>query len=313
MAGVAVLFVVVLVLGALVTKSFYLSMLTYAGIYAIAAIGLQILFGLAGQISLSQAAFFGVGAYTSAILAARFNIPAALTLCGSTAVAAVLGWLVSRPLLRLTTDYLAMGTLAFGVICYIVFAQARPITGGLDPGILGMPPMTLFGHAAGGGQAMFWLIGFATCLVMFLSLNLSHSRIGRALKALRSSEVAAAGLGVDVVGYKVAAFTLSAALAGFAGGLFAFVQGAFNASGFGVGLSIELLVMVVIGSLSTLWGALFGALFVTMLPSFLEHFDLYKLLIYGTLLTVVMVFLPDGLGKALIDASRAAWRRVRKP
>ncbi len=308
MAGVAVLALLVLAMGLWSGRSFYMSLLTYAAIYAIAAVGLQILFGFAGQISLSQAAFFGVGAYACALLAGR--LPHLAALGASALIAGGFGWFVSRPLLKLTTNYLAMGTLAFGLICFIVFAQVRPLTGGLDPGILSMPTLTVFGMAIDSAPRMLWLVGATLCAVMLTTLGLAHSRIGRALRALNSSEVAAAGLGVDVVRYKVAAFTLSAILAGLAGALFAFAQGAFNASSFGVGLSIELLVMVVVGSLLTLWGALFGALFVTLLPALLEHFELYRLLVYGVMLTVVMVYMPEGLGRALMNALRSGWKQV---
>lgn len=309
-SGVAALAVAIVIAAWLLPKTFHLSLLTYGAVYAIAAVGLQMLFGLAGQISLCQAAFFGIGAYASALLgAAGMSAPFALLL--SVALAGGGGWLVSRPILKLTTDYLAMGTLALGVICFIVFAQATQFTGGMDPGIISMPPLSFMGWTADTPRLVLCTVGAVLCAVLVLCFSLVHSRIGRALMALRSSEVAASGLGVDVVRYKTATFTLAAALAGLAGGLFAYVQGAFNASVFGVGLSIELLVMVVIGSLSTLWGAVFGALFLTILPSLLEHLELYKLLIYGALLTVIMVFMPDGLAKAVFDAARA-WRRRKE-
>jgi branched-chain amino acid transport system permease protein len=243
----------------------------------------------------------------------RLGLPPLLGTACATALAGCFGWVVSRPLLRLTTNYLAMGTLAFGVICFILFAQLRPITGGLDPGILGLSPFRIGSLVFDEPRTMYWLVAAVLCAVMWLVVNLVHSRIGRALRALKASEVAAAGTGVDVVGFKVAAFTLAAALTGLAGSLFAHFQSAFNAGVFGVSLSLELLIMVVVGSVSTPWGALFGALLVTILPNLLEDFERYKLLVYGGIMTSVMIYMPDGFGKAIVDAATALWNRRRAP
>jgi len=309
--GVLLLAVIAGVIGATVTRSFYLTLLIYSAIYAIAALGMSLLFGFAGQISIGQAAFFGVGAYTSAYTVTHFGVPPLIGMALATALAGGFGWLVSRPLLRLATNYLAMGTLAFGVICFIFFAQLRSITGGLDPGIVSLAPFSIGSLALDEPRKMYWLVAIVLCVVMLLVINLVHSRIGRSLKALKVSEVGAAGLGVDVVRYKVWTFTLAAALAGLAGSLFAHFQGAFNASVFNVGLSIELLIMIVVGSVTTPWGALFGALFVTILPSFLEDFDHWKLLVYGVIMTAVMIYMPDGFGKWLVDGVSSAIRRRR--
>ena len=309
--GVGCLAVVAAVIGLTVTRSYYFSMLVYSAIFAIAALGMLLLFGFAGQISVGQAAFFGVGAYTSAHLVMRLGMPPLVGMACATVLAGVFGWLVSRPLLRLTTNYLAMGTLAFGVICFILFAQFRSITGGIDPGIVGLAPFSIGGFVLDEPRKMYWLVAVVLCIVMLLVINLVHSRIGRALRALKVSEVAAAGLGVDVVRCKVATFTLAAALSGLAGSLYAHFQTAFNATVFNVGLSIELLIMVVVGSVATPWGALFGALFVTILPAFLEGFEHYKLLIWGAIMAAVMIYMPDGFGKAIVDAAVSLFKRWR--
>jgi branched-chain amino acid transport system permease protein len=309
--GILVLAATSIVAGLVITKSFYLTMLIYSAIFAIAALGMFLLFGFAGQISIGQAAFFGVGAYTSAYSVMQLGFHPAVGMMCATLLSGCFGWLVSRPLLRLTTNYLAMGTLAFGVICFILFAQFRSITGGLDPGVLGLPPFHIGSWILDEPRKMYWLVAGILCVVMLLVVNIVHSRIGRALRALKVSDVAAAGVGVDVVRYKVATFTLAAALTGLAGSLFAHFQSAFNASVFNVGLSIELLIMVVVGSVATPWGALFGALIVTILPSLLEDFERYKLLAYGGVLTLVMIYMPDGLGKAILDGAKTALKRAR--
>jgi branched-chain amino acid transport system permease protein len=307
--GTAVFAAIVCVIGFTVTRSFYLTMLIYSAIYAIAALGMLLVFGFAGQISLGQAAFFGVGAYTSAYVVTHLGLPPLVGIICSTVAAGVFGWLVSRPLLRLATYYLAMATLAFGGICFIIFANARSLTGGIDPGIVSMPPFEIGGYLFRTTRSMYWLVSLTLCCVLLLVINLVHSRVGRSLKALKASDIATAGLGVNVVRYKVATFTLAAALTGFAGALFAFFQSAFNASVFGVGLSIELLVMVVVGSVTSPWGAVFGALFVTILPTFLEHFDQYKLLIYGGIVSFVTIFMPGGLGRAIVDGVSSIVRK----
>jgi len=309
LACVLALAIIVGLCGVFVEKSFYLTMMIYTGIYAIAALGMFVLFGCAGQISIGQSAFFGLGAYATAYLAAKAGWPSLVVVLASVSLCAAFGLLVSRPLLRLSANYLAMGTLAFGAICFIFFVQWRSITGGLDPGIIAVPPFDLYGHALTGARQMYWLVCVCLCLAMWGVLNILHSRIGRALRALNGSEVGSSGIGVDVVRYKVGAFTLAAAMSGLAGSLFAFYQSSFNASSFNVDLSIELLVMVVVGSVASPWGALAGALFVTVLPIALEDFEQYKLLIYGLILTVVMIFLPDGVGRALVDLIVGATRR----
>lgn len=291
---------IAIAIGMNITQSFHFTMLIFGGIYAIAALGMSLLFGFAGQISIGQAAFVGVGAYTSAFATMHLGLPPVAAMGIAIFLSGVFGWLVSRPLLRLATNYLAMGTLAFGMICFILFSQLRSVTGGLDPGVVSMPPFSLGGWILDQPRDMYWMVALVLCIVMLLVINLTHSRIGRSLRALKESEVSAAGLGIDVVRYKVATFTLAAALAGLAGSLFAHFQGSFNATSFGVGLSIELLIMVVIGSVASPWGALFGALFVTLVPSFLEEFEQYKMLVYGLVMTFIMIYMPDGFGREII-------------
>lgn len=310
LAGVAVMCVAV-VLG--VKSSYYLSLLTYTSIYSIAALGLFLLFGYAGQISLAQGAFFGIGAYTTSYLTMKVGLPSVASLVIAGVIPAIVGWLVGRRLLKLTNNYLAMATLAFGSICVILFGQARSITGGLDPGMIGVPAFSLFGYAISTPSAKFGLCATVLLVATLLTINLIHSRIGRSLRALRSSEVAADGLGIEVVRYKVTIFAIAAAMTGVAGALFAHVQQSFNASTFSVGLSLELLLMVVIGSVFTPWGAIVGALFITILPHLLEGFEHFKLLIYGVLMTIVMIFMPDGFGKGIVDGLSTGLRRLKRP
>lgn len=312
LALVALLAILCLVAVASIQNSYHLNLLTYSALYAVAALGLFLLFGYAGQISLAQGAFFGIGAYIAAYFSMRLRLPPLIGLVVAGVVPGAIAWLVAHKLLALTTNYLAMATLAFGSICYIAFGQATTLTGGLDPGIIGVPPFSLFGYDFGTPSAMFALCASALVIATLTTVHLIHSRIGRSLLALRSSEIAAAGLGIDVVRYKVAVFVIAAAMTGVAGALFAHVQKTFNASTFGVGLSIELLLMIVIGSVFTPWGAIIGAMFITIVPHALEDFEHFKLLAYGVVMTIVMIFMPDGLGKGVVDWLMLAFKKLRR-
>jgi branched-chain amino acid transport system permease protein len=224
-------------------------------------------------------------------------------------VPAAFGWVVARPLLRLSSHYLAMATLALGLILSIFYSQLVFLTGGADPGISDLAAFAPLGIPFGTTNAMFWVCGVALVLVMAVAINLTHSRVGRALRAIRSAEIPASSLGIDTVRYKVAIFSLSAGMAGLAGGLYAFFTRAFSASGFEVGLSIDLLIMVLVGSVRSPWGAVAGAFVITILPAFLEDFDRYRLFSYGVMMTAIMIFMPDGLVSAGVDGVRALLRR----
>ncbi len=216
-------------------------------------------------------------------------------------VPAMLAYAFARPILRLSGHYLALATLAIGSSAYIFASQWTTVTGGLDPGIVDLAKLSIIP-----GIEREQLLPFAAlCLLLIigLSLVLVHSSVGRALRAIRTSEIVAAGAGINVEKTKAAVFALAAGYAGLAGALFAFYLRSFNASSFSIMVSIELLMMVIVGSLSTIWGALIGALLVTLLPHMLEHFESAKLFIYGTIMTLVVMFLPNGLASGLFGAA----------
>ncbi len=311
--GLGVLAVAMLALGVAVTGSFYKTMLIFGMMHAVAAIGLCLLFGYGGQISLCQGAMFGLGAYTAANLVQKLGADPLLGLLGAIVVPAAIGWAVARPLLRLSSHYLAMATLALGLILSIFFAQMQWLTGGADPGIMNLRPFAPLGVSLGTTNAMYWVCGMALLLAMGVAINLVHSRIGRALRGIRSAELPASTLGIDTVTYKVAVFSLAAGMAGLGGGLYAFFTRAFNSTGFDVGFSIDLLIMVLVGSVTSPWGALAGAFVIDILPAFLENLDQYRLFAYGVLMTATMVFMPDGLASGAVAAIRSlAARRARQ-
>ena len=299
--GVPVLAALV-VLGYLLARSdFHLTVMTFCAIYGIAAVALSLAFGYAGLISLGSSAFFGVGAYAVAYMGQKLQLPALVALCAAGVVPGLAGYLLARPLLRLNSHYLAVATLAMAVVMYIVFGQAKAVTGGLDPGIMGLPALKIGPLELGGPKAMYWVCWAVLIAVCAVALNFVNSAAGRATRALRSSEVAASCLGVDTVRLRVSIFALSSALIGLAGGLYAYFMRSFNATAFEPSVSIDLLMMVLVGSVSTLWGAVAGAVVITILPNFLENFEHYKMLVYGLLMVIVMVFFPNGLVQHLAD------------
>lgn len=288
----------VLVLAELgVSSQFYRSILILSMIHAVSAVGLSLLVGYAGQISLGQGAFIGLGAYTVAFCLQKLGLPVVVAIGASIVLPGILGFLIGRPILRLSGHNLALGTLALGAVFYVIAAQWRSVTGGLDPGIVDLPSMAFGGLSH--ERIVFWLSIVALCLVAAFGASVVDGRFGRGLMILRSSELVAQCMGVDTARAKSMIFAISAALAGFSGGLLALYLRSFNASAFSVSLSIELLMMVIVGSLSTIWGAIFGAFAIIVLPNLLEGFDHAKHLIYGLAMVAIMMFAPNGLGETL--------------
>ena len=274
-----------------------------AGLHVILAVGLNLLMGYAGQISLGHAAFFGVGAYASAVLTTRFGWPSLLALTAGLVAAGLLAWAFARPILRLRGHYLAMATLCFGVIVHVVMVQATHWTGGPD-GLSGIPPLNLLGWKVEGDRQWYGVIAAAMLLAVWLSLNLVDSQVGRALRAVHGSEFAAQMMGVDTARAKTQAFVISALFAAFAGSLFAHQQAFVSPDSFDLTVSVELVTMVVLGGLASTFGAVCGAIALTLLQQGLVVFEDYEMLVHGALLMAVMIFMPQGLFVGLSQAAR---------
>lgn len=283
----------------LTDNAFYKSVLVFGMINAIAAVGLCLMLGFAGQISLGQAGIYGIGAYTTTYLAGKFGIEPVLAIAAGALLSMAVGWGISRPLSRLHDHYLAMATLAFGIIMYIVFANARPLTGGLDPGT-SIAKFALFGLDLSGMGQLFWVVWLALLLAAFAAGNIASNHIGRSLLAVKMSAAAAASVGIDVLRAKSFVFAVGALLTGLSGGLYAYFARSFNATSFGIGYSIELLMMVVLGSLTRVSGAIVGAFIITVLPVMFEHFEDYKTLVFGITMVIIMKFMPSGLVEGVL-------------
>lgn len=281
---------------ALLPNDYFLTVLIVAGFHAILATGLNLLLGFAGQISLGHAAFYGLSAYATGILTTRYGWPIPAGMAAGVALSGAVAYLIGIPTLKLRGHYLAMGTLGFGVIVYIVLNEAIGVTGG-PSGLVGIPRLAVAGREVASDRAYFYAV-WGTVFVLFaLAQNLVRSRSGRALRALHTSEAAASVLGIDVARYKALAFVVSAAYAGVAGVLYAHYVTFISPSSFGFPFSVQLVTMVVLGGLASLWGALAGALFLTLLPETLRALAEYDVLVYGAILVLCMMFLPGGLAE----------------
>jgi len=291
------------------TNPYTLGLLNLIAIYVIAVLGLNLFIGFAGQISLGHAAFFGLGAYGSAILTATCQFPPWPALALTAGVIAGVAWVLGMPILRLSGHYLAMATLGFNYIVHLVLVQWDSLTGG-PSGLSGVPPLTLGGMAFSSDLRFHYLVWTAALIALTLCLNLVRSGVGRGLAALGQDETAAACLGVDVRRAKVGAFVLSAVFASVAGGLYAHYFGYVNPDAFSIFKSLDLVLMVVVGGLGSVWGTLAGVAIVTLMPHALEFAQEYFDIIHGLILVLILMFFPQGLITGLTDAVRL--RRTRR-
>jgi len=273
----------------------YTDIMIFAGIYCLMTIGLSLLMGYAGQISIGHAAFYGIGAYTSAILTVQYGLNPWPCMVIGIVVTAVVAILVGAPSLKLRGHYLAMATLAFGIIVYIIFNEEAVWTGGPD-GMTGIPGLSLFGFGFDSIDKYYYLVWTIVFAVFIFTANLIQSGIGRALRAIHVSEPAAGAMGVDISRFKILVFVYSAVLASLAGSLYAHYLNFVNPSTFDLFFSIKLLIMIALGGMHSIWGAIIGAGLITFLSyEWLHYFEEYEVIVYGAILLLVTIFLPKGL------------------
>ncbi len=290
-------------------NNYWLGVFTFIAIYTILAVGLNLLMGYAGQASLGHAAFYGIGAYTSAILTTRTACSPWLAMLCGIVLTGVVALLIGMPCLRLRGHYLAMATLGFGWIVFIVMRQWEPITGG-SSGIENVPSLAIGGLVFDHDVKCFYLTWALALLVLVISANIVNSRVGRAFRAVHGSETAAAALGVPIARFKVQVFVLSSMYAALAGSLYAHVVKYVNPSPFDFHASVSLVVMGCIGGMASVWGAPLGAATITLLKERLQLLPWRDIdvIIYGLILIVVMVFLPGGL----VSGVQVAVTRLRR-
>ncbi len=287
-----------LVLPLALPNGFYFDIVNRMAINAILALGLNLLIGFAGQISLGHAAFFGIGAYASAVMTTHFGWEPILALGAGALVAALLAAVIAPPIFRLRGHYLAMATLGLGIIVAMVLKNESAYTGGPDG--MSVPPLTLFGHELYGERHWYWLLMGLLLFSIWACLNLIDSPFGRALRALHGSEIAAQVVGVDVARYKVSIFVLSAFFASIMGSLTAHYIGFVSPNVAEFFHSIEIVTMVVVGGGASVFGSVVGAALLTALPQALTAFEGWETVAYGIILMGFMIFLPKGLMPTLV-------------
>lgn len=289
------------------------------GLAALVTVGLSLLMGYAGQVSLGQASFYAIGGYTAGLLAVH-GVPSLLGLLAAPVVAALFAAAVGVWLVRLRGHYLAFATLAMQLILLSLLNEAGWAGGAI--GLQGIPPLAAGGVELTGAIGYAYLTWGALAVVLVLAYNIITSRAGRGLRALATSETAAAASGVPVGRYRLVVFALSAASAGLAGGIYAFFLGYLSPGSFPILLSIEYLVMAVVGGLGTLSGAVIGASVIVLLvqvlnavgtqpgmPSYAPSVLSYA--VYSVLLVLVVLFLPRGIVPALHDVRARLDPRAR--
>ncbi len=286
-------------------SSYVVGTLVFIGLNALAALGLSLVMGFAGQVSLGQAAFFAIGAYVSGVLSASHGWNPWASLAVAVAAGAVTAWAVGLPVFRLSGLLLAMATLGFGIVVYYVLVNWASVTGG-PSGLAGIPPLAVGGFRLDTDRRMLWLTWGLLLLALGLAGNLADSRIGRALRAIHANEAAAQAAGIDTSRLKLGVFSLAGALTALAGGLYAHYLTFINPSPFGFTYSVELVVMVVLGGVTSLRGAVLGAAAVVALVEVLRALlplltvapgaAEYEIVAFGLILIAVMMAAPAGMG-----------------
>jgi branched-chain amino acid transport system permease protein len=264
---------------------YLMQILVNVGIAIILALGLNVIVGLTGQLSLGHAAFMSIGAFASAMITIKTGLPFSLNLVLTGVVTALVAAIIGFPILRLTGDYLAICTLGFAEIVKVFFLNFEPTNKALGltvPAAKTMIPMPIY---------VFLVAVLAIVLVTFVQT----SRFGRALKAIREDEIAAEAMGINTTRYKIQAFALGSFMAGVGGGLYAHFLSYINPSDFGFLKSVDILSMVVLGGLGSVPGTVIGSSVLASAPEFLRFMSQYRMLVYGALLVFLMVFRPNGL------------------
>ncbi len=285
----------------------YTTLMIFIGISTIVTVGLCLLMGYTGQVSLGQAAFYGLGAYFSAVLSKTYSVNPWLAMLIAAAATGFFAYVIGFPIFRLRGNYLAMATLGLGLIMWILFRQLSQITGGPD-GMSGIPYLSIGGFVFDTSFKRYFLVWFFCLATLFMSQNIVRSRSGRALRAIHGSEAAAESIGINATHFKVKIFVLSAVYASLAGSLLAHHLRFVSPQSFDFLASVRFVVMAVIGGLASIWGAIFGAGTTRILSDeLLLGFGEWDVVIYGAILIVVMIFMPEGLFvklKELLDRWR---------
>jgi branched-chain amino acid transport system permease protein len=305
LVAVAAVVLIVTIMPLLFPSGYYYRIAALVFIFALAALGLNLLMGLAGQVSLGHAGFVGIGAYAAAIGPTHLGLPSWLSVLGGALLSIAVAFAVGKPILRLKGHYLAVATLGFGLLVAIVLNNEARFTGGPDG--MTVPHLALFGWPLRGAVTFYWVCAAAFVIGAVLAYNLIDSPTGRALRAIHDSEIAARVLGVDVGRAKLRIFVISAVYTSVAGSLLALLNGHITPEAAGFMRSIELVAMVVLGGMASIAGSLVGAAVLVILPQALTFLHDYEHIVLGLLIMGVMIFMRGGI----VPTLAAAWRDRR--
>ncbi len=318
--GLLLLAVVVAALPVFVSTAYVMTVLNIIGLYAIVTLGL-ILLGCSGQVSLGQAAFYGLGAYASALMSKDLAWSPWVTMPLAILLVAGVAYLVGLPTLRLAEHFFVLATLGMGIIVNVLMVQLVPVTGGAS-GLRNIPGLQVAGTPLASDRQFYYLIWGLTWATLVLARNITSHRTGRALRAILASEVGAEALGIEVPRYKMQVFVLSAAYAALAGALYAHYIRFISPSPFSLYASLFFLIMAVVGGLTNIWGGLMGAAAVTLLDQairavlpriFPQVGGEYQTAIYGILLVLIMIFFPSGIVRGALDVRGTVFRAQQAP
>jgi branched-chain amino acid transport system permease protein len=299
---IAALLGMVLVMPFIISSPYIFTILILIGIYSIITIGLSLLVGYAGQISLGHAAFFAIGAYFSGVLTVKYSFSPWLAILIGMIITFISAFLIAIPVMKLKGSYLALATMAINIIIYILLLGLSDYTGGAS-GLGGIPPLSIFGLSLESQVLFYYFVWFIVSLVIVFTSNIVRSHIGRILRSIHDSEVATETLGANVSKYKVAIFALSAVFASLAGSLYAHFISFIAPPTFYINFSILLLIMVMVGGVHSIWGAMIGTAVMMALNElirFVGHNYLnisgeIEIVVYGAIIVIVMIFMPKGL------------------
>jgi branched-chain amino acid transport system permease protein len=307
-----VIILVIIFLPILIVNPYQRYVISLGGIFCILTIGLNYVMGLCGQISLAHVAFWGVGAYVSALLVLRLNFPFILALLSAGIICLFLGAILGIPSLKIKGFYLAITTLGFSQIINLILNNWVDVTRGAD-GLPGIPPPGIGPFIFETPLEKYYVIMICLLFFIWTFIKVKDSRIGRAIQAIRDNELAAEVMGINTHYYKVLSFALSAFIAGIAGSLFAHFVGYVSPDNFLSTDCFKILCMLMIGGIGSTWGPIIGSLLIVILPEWLRFLRDYYIAIYGLAVVIIAIKMPNGIvGLAKQISFKFSWNPNRK-
>ena len=289
-------------------RGFYLNILDFIGLYSMIAVGLCLLVGYGGQLSISHGAFFAIGAYGSAILSLRASLPPALAVPATQFLVAIVAWAIGAIVLRLRGHYLAIATLSFSIVVAVLIKELSWLTGGLQ-GLSGVPPIAAGGFVFDTDLRVYFLIWPIALLILLFALNLVDSPLGRVFRSIKEDEDAARVFGVSASAIKIRLFVLSSVAASLSGSLYAHWIGFVSPAAASILFAIDVILILALGGFTLLWGAMAGTAAITLLEEYLTTFAEYKRTIFGAALVALVMFFPRGLLPGFLELVGRVLRR----